>query len=472
MKKNAIIIRHANSTGNFEGIIQGRKEYHLSELGRKEIVDVVNENYNTFKDIDYVISSSMIRTYETANDILNLIHKNLNIEQMPYIKEVDSGIIAGKTHNEVEEKYPDYYKIWMSRKDLDGIPEAEKGEELQARCIGAAFIIGQKNFTKALIVTHAAFMRCFINTLNYRPRCTPVNVTNLDFHIIDNMDFSERFINLNNSLKNKIYMYDAVEKKYVLKCFRREDKSCNSVIRYLKKLSNKIDFIQVPIVLWDDFPDNEIIKISEFKEGKVVFHKTKEQHKDILNKIFLFHENLNENLTNKQNNCKTIKQKLAEISRKISNNSKEKVLAEILLADEEIINDKKYVVWDDCHANNILINGDKISFIDLESFVVSSVEYAIASYIAASIILNEYHEITKSEILFYANLIEKVDSKTVLHMIVYRLATGLMYFKNKNILSEVEKQLYKKYIDSMMAVCSAFSNEDKIFNMISDVWGE
>ena len=72
----------------------------------------------------------------------------------------------------------------------------------------------------------------------------------------------------------------------------------------------------------------------------------------------------------------------------------------------------------------------------------------------------------------YANLIEKVDSKTVLHMIVYRLATGLMYFKNKNILSEVEKQLYKKYIDSMMVVCSAFLNEDKTFNMITDAWVE
>lgn len=472
MKKKAIIIRHANSTGNFEGIIQGRKEYHLSELGRKEIVDIVNENYNTFKDIDYVISSSMIRTYETARGILILIHKDLNIEQLSYIKEVDSGIIAGKTHNEVEEKYPDYYKIWMSRKDLDGIPDAEKGEELQARCIGAAFIIGQKNFKKVLIVTHAAFMRCFINTLNHRPRCTPVKVNNLDFHIIDNIDISERFITLNNSIKNKIYTYDAVEKKYVLKCLKREDKSCNTVIKSLKKLSNKIDFIQIPIILWDDFSDNEIIKISEFKEGKVVFHKTREQHKNILKKIYLFHEILNEHLTDEQINCKNLKQKLVELSLKLPNNSKERVLAEILLADEEIIIDKKYVIWDDCHANNILINGDVVSFIDLESFVVSSLEYAIASYIAASIILNEYHEITKREILFYVNLIENVDSKSVLHMIVYRLATGLMYFKNKDILTEAEKQLYQKYIDSLMVVCNSFFYEDKIFNMIRDAWGE
>ena len=81
---------------------------------------------------------------------------------------MNPGVISGMQRDKVKIKYPNYYNLWMARKDLDGIPGAETGEELQVRCLAFLqnFIEDTETNNTYLVVTHAGYMRCLINICN------------------------------------------------------------------------------------------------------------------------------------------------------------------------------------------------------------------------------------------------------------------------------------------------------------------
>lgn len=73
---------------------------------------------------DRIVSSPYKRAIETSEIIAEAT--GLPIVTNEKIVEFDSGILAGNTHEENAKLYPEYYRIWLERKDLDGIPGAEK----------------------------------------------------------------------------------------------------------------------------------------------------------------------------------------------------------------------------------------------------------------------------------------------------------------------------------------------------------
>ena len=79
---------------------------------------------------------------------------------------------------EAYEKYKKYYEIWKERKDLDNIPLAEKGENLQARVIGFISQYFDMAEYNDIIVTHAGFIRCLMNTIENRERTERFNIDN------------------------------------------------------------------------------------------------------------------------------------------------------------------------------------------------------------------------------------------------------------------------------------------------------
>lgn len=96
------LIRHGQSTANDQGIIQGCKDFPLSELG-KEQAKLVGEFFINQK-FDAIYSSDLTRAYDTASEVSK--HQNVPIEKWEKLREVNLGPLEGKTRREMEREFP------------------------------------------------------------------------------------------------------------------------------------------------------------------------------------------------------------------------------------------------------------------------------------------------------------------------------------------------------------------------------
>lgn len=97
------VMRHGETVWNSKGITQGISNNMLSKKG-KEQVFAVAEKMKDIK-IDFIISSPLRRTIQTAN-IINQFHKTKIVKDNKII-EVDQGIFTGRKYSELsnEEKH-------------------------------------------------------------------------------------------------------------------------------------------------------------------------------------------------------------------------------------------------------------------------------------------------------------------------------------------------------------------------------
>lgn len=153
-------------------------------LIQKELYNLMMNIWNNIGKEARIVSSPYKRAIETSEIIAETI--GIPIVTNEKIIEFDSGILAGNTHKENAELYPEYYRIWLERKDLDGIPGAEKGNELQARTLAFLMEYYEKEEFVDIVVSHAGFLRTLINTAKGLPRTTPVDSRNGAINIIDN----------------------------------------------------------------------------------------------------------------------------------------------------------------------------------------------------------------------------------------------------------------------------------------------
>lgn len=99
------MIRHGETEDN-KAQVFSRYETILSEKGKREI-EAAREKIKDY-DFDQVYYSPLIRTEESL--------KHLGLEGIPEkrIREYDFGVFAGLTAKEIEEKFPEDYREWMS----------------------------------------------------------------------------------------------------------------------------------------------------------------------------------------------------------------------------------------------------------------------------------------------------------------------------------------------------------------------
>ncbi|MBI5797426.1 histidine phosphatase family protein [Candidatus Woesearchaeota archaeon] len=89
-----IIVRHAQTDANKNGIVQGHSESHLTPLGKKQakkIAERLKEHH-----IDYAYSSDLTRAIETAEEILKYHH--IPLEKTKELREKHAGIFEGKSN--------------------------------------------------------------------------------------------------------------------------------------------------------------------------------------------------------------------------------------------------------------------------------------------------------------------------------------------------------------------------------------
>jgi len=128
------LIRHTETEWNEQFRYIGRTDLHLSELGRQHAGMIAK----WFADVrlDAIYASPMVRALETAATLA--ADRDMVIEKVQGLREIDFGAWEGLTHGEILERDPDNFNRWLTDPETQPIPEGEPWSSFEAR-VGQAF---------------------------------------------------------------------------------------------------------------------------------------------------------------------------------------------------------------------------------------------------------------------------------------------------------------------------------------------
>lgn len=395
--KRIIIVRHGESIGNAENIIQGRKyDYGLTEKGRAITGSNLQSNLDEFCDVTRVISSPAIRAQETATIIADELGVPVFINNN--LVEIDAGILDGMDKIVAERTYPKYYKAWKNREDLDTIPEAEPGEKLQARAIGFLMQYYDQPDYCDVVVSHAGFIRCLINTIENRKRDFKVDIENSSIFVIDDMLENLEVKKRDRAMNSKVFIINTANGKYVakIKSGKVTKQDCIE-----QALLNKLPSNNLPRVLYlQNYSDDRYCKVIKYVNGKHIYGRLPD---DEYNALIESERLLRNELTKfKGINFFRIRDLKKELQRIYTSTTNEyikelskKLMESPYLKDLDDIN--SYVLsHNDLNRDNILFEEDengevKANIIDFESLEFAPQDFQFASMLASGLLLEGEH---------------------------------------------------------------------------------
>ncbi len=155
---NLTIVRHAESVGNARGIIQGRRDYPLTERGREQAAKLRERFAAERLRPTRVYSSPQSRTFETARIACG--GWDTPITQLDDLMETDMGAFSGLTWEEAQRRMPHAAREYESTRSLDGVPGAESYRQRAARArrVVERMIADHANDDGALLFSHGGIM--------------------------------------------------------------------------------------------------------------------------------------------------------------------------------------------------------------------------------------------------------------------------------------------------------------------------
>ena len=147
------LLRHGESTGNALGVYQGRAEFDLTVRGREQAQSLASHWQGVGTNFAQIISSPQSRARQTAEIIADMLSVPLEFDIN--WKEIDNGVLAGKTLNEAAEQHSSLE--FLSPFD----PIGESGEsnwDLYLRAGGVVQDLVKRHAGNYLIVSHGGFL--------------------------------------------------------------------------------------------------------------------------------------------------------------------------------------------------------------------------------------------------------------------------------------------------------------------------
>ena len=162
-----LLVRHGETQWNKESRFQGIKDIPLNENGKAQ-----GKKAGAFlKDIeiDFAVSSSMLRPKETAEIILEN-HPGVNLETTSELVEICHGLWEGKLESEIEAGFPGLLQQWKDKPETVQMPEGENLQDVWDRAIAAwAKIVAKYSNSESprtgIVVAHDAINKVLICSL-------------------------------------------------------------------------------------------------------------------------------------------------------------------------------------------------------------------------------------------------------------------------------------------------------------------
>jgi broad specificity phosphatase PhoE len=156
------LVRHAESTGNRDGIIQGHEDLPLSPLGHVQAQLLARRLQGTRFAALYC--SDLARARETAQYAAS----SLGLLALPdrRLREIDTGAWSGLTHEQIAQRFPDEWAQWKSRDPSMRRGGGETYREAAARIAGVLDGIASAHpGQRVLVIFHGTVMRLYLSTL-------------------------------------------------------------------------------------------------------------------------------------------------------------------------------------------------------------------------------------------------------------------------------------------------------------------
>lgn len=150
MPTRLILIRHGETDWSCQKRYCGLGDIPLNKKGRKQAEEVSRKLKK--EKINKVYSSDMKRTVQFAR----IVFKEMHIEKLPELREINFGIFEGLSYKDVLNRYPAVYKKWIENPLEFTIPEGEGLNDMAERTRRAlAKILSHNRNKTAVTFTHA-----------------------------------------------------------------------------------------------------------------------------------------------------------------------------------------------------------------------------------------------------------------------------------------------------------------------------
>lgn len=151
-----VLIRHGEPEQSARGKCYGKLDVRLSETGKRQIERTAR--FLTEFEVAVVYSSERVRAFESARIIAEKFA--LFVEPRAAFAEIDFGDFEGLQYAEVERRFPELYRQWMSAPTTVQFPNGESFVQMQARVLSEIERLKEqyKNETFA-VVSHGGVNR-------------------------------------------------------------------------------------------------------------------------------------------------------------------------------------------------------------------------------------------------------------------------------------------------------------------------
>lgn len=144
------LVRHGEDTPGYRG---GWSQFGLTDFGKMQIKDFALDFKAHQYHIDYIISSDLNRTKESAEIVSKVLHKNIIFN--PLWREYNNGLLAGLKNEEADKLYPGLYFSTIGMNEA--FPNGETPQDYFNR-IQKALLQVKKENKDVLIITHGGVM--------------------------------------------------------------------------------------------------------------------------------------------------------------------------------------------------------------------------------------------------------------------------------------------------------------------------
>lgn len=159
--------RHGETEWNARRKVQGSTDTPLNEVGIAQAHRLAEKLAGLHIPIGHVYSSEMQRAHTTAQIVADRL--GVPCETRPGLQELNLGDWEGYSWRQIEQNWPEAYRLWEERKSVERPPNGECYAELLERFVAAVLRIVREAQTDVLIVSHSACLLSFQATLNRTP---------------------------------------------------------------------------------------------------------------------------------------------------------------------------------------------------------------------------------------------------------------------------------------------------------------
>jgi broad specificity phosphatase PhoE len=154
-----LLIRHGETDSQSSFRYWGKTDVGLGPVGLRQAEQL--RDRLAMEKIDFVYSSNLRRTLTTARTIAS-IH-NLQVIGCPELREIDFGQVEGLNFQEVQAKFPEVARMWITHDPGMVYPGGESLAQLERRLTEfRSRLAGHTQNQTLLIVAHSGVLRTFI----------------------------------------------------------------------------------------------------------------------------------------------------------------------------------------------------------------------------------------------------------------------------------------------------------------------